>query len=219
MLELVDIAFVITAFVTLFVVIDPIGTAPLFLALTQGMDAARRRAIGVRACIIAAILLALFGVAGEDFLRSIGISMPAFQIAGGILLFLTALDMLFDRRTQRRKDHADEGSGAQADDPSVFPLAMPLIAGPGAMATMVLLIGEAGRTAQGVALVTAVMLVVIAMVLLAFLSAGLIERLLRRTGTMVMTRLFGLLLAALSVQFVLNGATAIGILPTVATTM
>lgn len=219
MLELVDIAFVITAFVTLFVVIDPIGTAPLFLALTQGMDAARRRAIGVRACIIAAILLALFGVAGEDFLRSIGISMPAFQIAGGILLFLTALDMLFDRRTQRRKDHAHEGSGVQADDPSVFPLAMPLIAGPGAMATMVLLIGEAGRTAQGVALVTAVMLVVIAMVLLAFLSAGLIERLLRRTGTMVMTRLFGLLLAALSVQFVLNGATAIGILPTVATTI
>ncbi|WP_142084341.1 MarC family protein [Roseinatronobacter monicus] len=204
-----------TAFVTLFVVIDPIGTAPLFLALTQGMDTAKRRAIGVRACIIAAILLALFGVAGEDFLRFIGISMPAFQIAGGILLFLTALDMLFDRRTQRRRDHADEGDGAPADDPSVFPLAMPLIAGPGAMASMVLLIGDAGRTAQGVALVTAVMLVVILLVFLAFLSAGLIERLLRRTGTMVVTRLFGLLLAALSVQFVLNGATAIGILPQV----
>ncbi|MGL4414643.1 MarC family protein [Roseinatronobacter monicus] len=215
MLEFVDIAFLITAFVTLFVVIDPIGTAPLFLALTQGMDTAKRRAIGVRACIIAAILLALFGVAGEDFLRFIGISMPAFQIAGGILLFLTALDMLFDRRTQRRRDHADEGDGAPADDPSVFPLAMPLIAGPGAMASMVLLIGDAGRTAQGVALVTAVMLVVILLVFLAFLSAGLIERLLRRTGTMVVTRLFGLLLAALSVQFVLNGATAIGILPQV----
>lgn len=215
MLEFVDIAFLITAFVTLFVVIDPIGTAPLFLALTQGMDTAKRRAIGVRACIIAAILLALFGVAGEDFLRFIGISMPAFQIAGGILLFLTALDMLFDRRTQRRRDHADEGDGAPADDPSVFPLAMPLIAGPGAMASMVLLIGDAGRTAQGVALVTAVMLVVILLVFLAFLSAGLIERLLLRTGTMVVTRLFGLLLAALSVQFVLNGATAIGILPQV----
>ncbi len=215
MLEFVDIAFLITAFVTLFVVIDPIGTAPLFLALTQGMDTAKRRAIGVRACIIAAILLALFGVAGEDFLRFIGISMPAFQIAGGILLFLTALDMLFDRRTQRRRDHADEGDGAPADDPSVFPLAMPLIAGPGAMASMVLLIGDAGRTAQGGALVTAVMLVVILLVFLAFLSAGLIERLLRRTGTMVVTRLFGLLLAALSVQFVLNGATAIGILPQV----
>ena len=213
MFELVEITFLITAFVTLFVVIDPIGTAPLFVALTQGMDTARRRSIGIRACLIAAILLALFGIAGEDFLRFIGISMPAFQIAGGILLFLTALDMLFDRRTQRRRDHADEGNAAPTDDPSVFPLAMPLIAGPGAMATMVLLIGDAGRSAQGVLFVTLVMLAVIALVLLAFLSAGLIERLLRRTGTMVMTRLFGLLLAALSVQFVLNGATAIGILP------
>ncbi|TVP73832.1 MAG: MarC family protein [Rhodobacteraceae bacterium] len=210
-----DIAFLITAFVTLFVVIDPIGTAPLFLALTQGMDPLQRRRIGIRACVIAAILLALFGLAGEDFLRFIGISMPAFQIAGGLLLFLTALDMLFDRRTARRKDHAEEGDGHQADDPSVFPLAMPLIAGPGAMATMVLLIGETGRTAQGMALVTGVMLAVILLVLSAFLLAGPIERMLRRTGTMVMTRLFGLLLAALSVQFVLNGATAIGILPQV----
>lgn len=215
MLDLIDITFLITAFVTLFVVIDPIGTAPLFLALTQGMTAARRRVIGLRACVISAILLALFGVAGEDFLRSIGISMPAFQIAGGILLFLTALDMLFDRRGQRRADHADESKGALADDPSVFPLAMPLIAGPGAMATMVLLIGETGRSIEGVALITAVMLVVIALVLLAFLLAAPLERILRRTGTMVMTRLFGLLLAALSVQFVLNGASAIGILPDV----
>lgn len=213
MFELVEITFLITAFVTLFVVIDPIGTAPLFVALTQGLTPARRRSIGIRACVIAAILLALFGIAGEDFLRFIGISMPAFQIAGGILLFLTALDMLFDRRSQRRRDHADEGTNEPADDPSVFPLAMPLIAGPGAMATMVLLIGDAGRSAQGVALVTAVMLAVIVLVFLAFLSAGLIERLLRRTGTMVMTRLFGLLLAALSVQFVLNGASAIGFLP------
>jgi multiple antibiotic resistance protein len=219
MFELVEITFLITAFVTLFVVIDPIGTAPLFVALTQGMTPEKRRSIGLRACVIAAILLALFGLAGEEFLRFIGISMPAFQIAGGILLFLTALDMLFDRRSQRRKDHTDEGTSAPADDPSVFPLAMPLIAGPGAMATMVLLINEAGRSPQGLALVTAVMLGVIVLVFLAFLSAGLIERLLRRTGTMVMTRLFGLLLAALSVQFVLNGASAIGILPPGATAL
>lgn len=219
MFELVETTFLITAFVTLFVVIDPIGTAPLFVALTQGMSPSRRRAIGVRACLIAAILLALFGLAGEDFLSFIGISMPAFQIAGGILLFLTALDMLFDRRSQRRRDHADEGKDTPADDPSVFPLAMPLIAGPGAMATMVLLIGETGRSAQGMLLITGVMLVVIALVFLAFLSAGLIEKMLRRTGTMVLTRLFGLLLAALSVQFVLNGATAIGLLSQTATAL
>ncbi len=210
---MIDPAFMVTAFVTLFVVIDPIGTVPIFVALTQGLTQARRRTIALRACVIAAILLALFGLAGEDFLRAVGISMPAFQIAGGLLLFLTALDMLFDRRARRRADHADEGPGVVVDDPSVFPLAMPLIAGPGAMATMVLLISEAGRDAQGIATVTAVMLAVVALAFVLFLAAGLLERLLRRTGTMVVTRLFGLLLAALSVQFVLNGATAIGILP------
>ncbi len=208
-----ETAFLISAFVTLFVVIDPIGTAPLFLALTQGMGPAQRRIVGLRACGIAALLLAAFGVAGEDFLRFIGISMPAFQIAGGLLLFLTALDMLFDRRSERRRNHADEGDGALADDPSVFPLAMPLIAGPGAMATMVLLINDAGGGARALALITAVMLVVIALVLLAFLAAGPLERVLRRTGTMVLTRLFGLLLSALSVQFVLNGAAELGLLP------
>ncbi len=210
---MLEIPFLISAFVTLFVVIDPIGTAPLFLALTQGMSARERRTVGLRACFIAALLLLAFALAGEDFLRFIGISMPAFQIAGGLLLFLTALDMLFDRRSQRRQNHADEGTGALADDPSVFPLAMPLIAGPGAMATMVLLINDTGGSWEGVALISGVMLAVIALVLLAFLAAAPIERILRRTGTMVLTRLFGLLLSALSVQFVINGASALGILP------
>lgn len=210
---MLEIPFLISAFVTLFVVIDPIGTAPLFLALTQGMSAQQRRTVGLRACFIAALLLTAFGLAGEDFLRFIGISMPAFQIAGGLLLFLTALDMLFDRRAQRRENHADEGSGNLADDPSVFPLAMPLIAGPGAMATMVLLINDTGGGWEGLALISGVMLAVIALVLLAFLAAAPLERVLRRTGTMVLTRLFGLLLSALSVQFVLNGAMALGMLP------
>lgn len=213
---MLEIPFLISAFVTLFVVIDPIGTAPLFLALTQGMSAKQRRTVGLRACFIAALLLMAFAVAGEDFLNFIGISMPAFQIAGGLLLFLTALDMLFDRRSERRQNHADEGSGNLADDPSVFPLAMPLIAGPGAMATMVLLINDTGGTWEGTALISGVMLAVILLVLLAFLAAAPLERILRRTGTMVLTRLFGLLLSALSVQFVLNGATALGILPSAA---
>lgn len=213
---MLELPFLISAFVTLFVVIDPIGTAPLFLALTQGMSARQRRTVGLRACFIAALLLTAFALAGEDFLRFIGISMPAFQIAGGLLLFLTALDMLFDRRSERRQNHADEGSGNLADDPSVFPLAMPLIAGPGAMATMVLLINDTGGSWTGVALITGVMLAVLMLVLLAFLAAGPLERVLRRTGTMVLTRLFGLLLSALSVQFVLNGATALGILPNAA---
>ncbi|MGR3493088.1 MAG: MarC family protein, partial [Shimia sp.] len=129
-----DPVFLSTAFATLFVVIDPIGLAPLFVALTVGMEPARRRAIALRACIIAIVLLTLFGLLGDSVLGFIGISMPAFRIAGGVLLFVTALDMLFERRTERR-----EGQAIDRPDPSVFPLALPLIAGPGAIATMILL--------------------------------------------------------------------------------
>src|SRR6056297_4209383 len=126
-----DTAFLITAFVTLFVIIDPIGMTPLFVALTQGIGNARRRAIAIRACITSALLLIVFAAFGEAVLGFIGISMPAFRIAGGLLLFLTALDMLFERRGQRRKGQADAAEEDEGDDPSIFPLAIPLIAGPG----------------------------------------------------------------------------------------
>ena len=195
-----DTAFLITAFVTLFVIIDPIGLVPLFVALTQGMSAAARRAIGLRAVIVAAILLTIFAYAGEAVLGFVGISMPAFRIAGGILLFLTALDMLFDRRAKRREDQTDE----DRPDPSVFPLAIPLIAGPGAIASMILLAGQQPGLA-GLGMVIGVMLVVLTLVMLLFLTANLFERALGRVGINVVTRLLGMLLAALSVQFVLDG--------------
>jgi len=204
-----DPAALVTVFVTLLVVIDPIGLAPLFIALTAGMTPARRRAVGLRACAIAAILLTVFGLAGEVILGGIGISMPAFQIAGGILLFLTALDMLFDRRSQRRAGHAR----GEAEDPSVFPLAMPLIAGPGAMASMILLVGQTGWQWQGVLAVHLAMLAVVGLAFALFLVAIPLERALGRTGTMVVTRLLGMLLAALSVQFVLDGLRAVGLMP------
>jgi len=202
-----DVAFLVTAFVTLLVVIDPIGLAPLFIALTGGMSAGQRWRVGLRACLIAAGLLTLFGLAGEALLGAIGISMPAFQIAGGMLLFLTALDMLFDRRNERRQGHA-----AEVADPSVFPLAMPLIAGPGAMASMILLVGELGSDWAMIAALHGVMLVVVALGFVLFLVAIPLERGLGRTGTMVVTRLLGMLLAALSVQFVLNGLRAAGVI-------
>jgi len=204
---MMDVAVLITAFVTLFVVIDPIGLVPLFIALTGGMSAQERLRVGIRACIIAVILLTIFGLAGETLLMAIGISMPAFQIAGGLLLFLTALDMLFDRRTERRQGHTNE-----AGDPSVFPLAMPLIAGPGAMASMILLVGEQGSDWAMIAALHGVMLGVVALAFLLFLVATPLERVLGRTGTMVVTRLMGMLLAALSVQFVLNGMRGAGII-------
>lgn len=203
-----DSAFLITAFATLFVVIDPPGLVPLFIALTQGMDAPHRRRLARRACVIAFILLTMFGLAGETLLGFIGITMPAFRIAGGILLFLTALDMLFERRTQRR-----EGQHADPDhDPSVFPLATPLIAGPGAIATMILLVGRSGDGWIGTLAVLGLLLAMIVATYLFFLAAPLLERLLGRTGTVVITRLLGMLLAALSVQFVIDGVRGTGLI-------
>ncbi|TCO70319.1 MarC family protein [Rhodovulum euryhalinum] len=204
-----DLTFYISAFVTLFVVIDPIGLAPLFVALTQGSGTRERRAIGLRAAAIAVGLLTLFGIFGEQVLGFVGISMSAFRISGGILLFLTALDMLFERRSKRREDQAHD----DRPDPSVFPLGTPLIAGPGAMATMILLNGEVGREPLAMLGVHLVMIGVIGLVLLMFLAAGLIERALGRTGINVVTRLLGMLLAALSVQFVLDGLRDFGLAP------
>lgn len=201
-----ETTFLITAFATLFVVIDPPGLIPMFIALTPGMSAERRRTIGLRACVVAISILTLFGLLGEAVLGFIGISMSAFRIAGGILLFLTALDMLFERRTQRR-----EGQAAVPDhDPSVFPIAIPLIAGPGAIATMILLVGESGSW-QGTIAVHVVMVIVVLMAFLLFLIAGPLERILGRTGTVVITRLLGMLLAALSVQFVIDGIIGTGL--------
>lgn len=201
----VETAALITAFVTLFVVIDPIGLTPVFVALTKGADARHRRAVALRACLISIGILTLFGVFGESLLGIIGISMPAFRISGGILLFITALDMLFERRSQRR-----QGQSTPNDDPSVFPLATPLIAGPGSMATMILLTGQSSEWAD-ILSVHLVMIAVVGCVFLLFLTAGMFERALGDTGIVVVTRLLGMLLAALSVQFVLDGLQSFGI--------
>ena len=205
---MIDAAFLITAFATLFVVIDPPGLVPMFIALTTGMDPAHRNRMARRACLIAAALLTLFGIAGDSILGFIGISFPAFRIAGGILLFLTALDMLFERRTQRR-----EGQHADPDhDPSVFPLATPLIAGPGAIATMILLTGQGGGDWTATFAVLGLMAVMMLATYLFLLASPPLERLLGRTGTLVITRLLGMLLAALSVQFVIDGVRGTGLI-------
>lgn len=203
-----DTAFLITSFVTLFVVMDPIGLTPIFLALTQGRSSHDRRAIALRACTLSAALLILFAIFGEAVLGFIGISMSAFRISGGILLFLIALEMLFERRTKRREDQAGE---EDSHDPSVFPLAIPLIAGPGAIASVILLTGQQPGL-LGLVSTVGVMLAVLAVVLVFFLGAGLLERALGRTGITVATRLLGMLLAALAVQFVIDGVRGTGLL-------
>lgn len=196
---LIDAA--LTAFVTLFVVIDPIGLAPLFIALTAGMDAAARRRIALRAVAVAFAILALFGLGGEEMLRLVGISMPAFRISGGLMLFLLAVDMLFESRTARRERNAD----VHEADPSVFPLAVPLLAGPGAMASMILLSNQSAGDAAAQTVVYLVLVAVLGMCLIFFMLGASIERLLGRTGVKVITRLLGVLLGALAVQFVIDG--------------
>ena len=203
-----DSAVLITAFATLFVVIDPPGLVPLFIALTQGMSNERRRAMATRACIIATVLLTVFGLFGEAVLGFIGISMSAFRIAGGILLFLTALDMLFERRTKRREDQKSDPD----HDPSVFPLATPLIAGPGAIASMILLVGQSGPGWVGTLWVMVLLWGMILVTWAFLLAAPPLERMLGRTGTIVITRLLGMLLAALSVQFVIDGIRQTGLI-------
>ena len=205
-----DLSLYVTAFVTLFVVIDPVGLAPVFIALTPGMSAAQRRRIGFRSLVIAGLLMMIFGFAGESILTTIGISISAFRIAGGLLLFLTALDMLFERRTERRESQGD--GDPFHHDPSVFPLAMPLLAGPGALATMILLMGEAPGIGHMV-MVNLVMLAVLAIAMALFVIATPLAHALGRTGVMVVTRLLGMLLAALSVQFVIDGLKGSGLVP------
>ncbi len=199
----------VTAFVTLFVIIDPIGLAPIFIALTRGMTSDERHRVGRRALVLGFVILAAFGLFGEALLTAIGISIPAFRISGGLLLFLTALDMLFERRSDRRERSTSDTPA----DPSVFPLAMPLIAGPGALTTMILLGSRHSGEAATLVGINLVLVLVLALTYGLFRMSRLIERLLGHTGVVVLTRLFGILLAALSVQFVLDGLRDYGFLP------
>lgn len=205
-----DFAILFTASATLFVVIDPIGLAPVFVALTQGMAPKKRKAIALRACVIAFVILSLFGLMGESVLSFAGISMPAFQIAGGILLFLTAFEMLFELRGKRRSDKGEE-SEEDDRDPSVFPLSIPLIAGPGAITSMILLTNEVQNNIWQLTGVFCAMFIVVLTVMVLFMLATLIEKILGKTGILVVSRVLGMLLAALAVQFILNGLTGFGI--------
>ncbi len=205
-----DSAFLVTSFATLFVIIDPVGLLPVFIALTPGMSSARRRGIAIRACFVGFCILSLFAFFGEAVLGFIGISMPAFRIAGGALLFLTALDMLFDRRAQRREDQAQDADEYDpSSDPSVFPMAIPLIAGPGSIATVILLSSQ-NPGIQSTFLVLGVAFAVIVAAVLLFMAGSLLERALGKVGINVVTRLLGMLLAALSIQFILDGLKAFG---------
>ncbi|NBT32863.1 MAG: MarC family protein, partial [Rhodobacteraceae bacterium] len=160
-------------------------------------------------CLVAGALMLVFLFLGEAVLHFVGITIPAFRIAGGVLLFLTALDMLFQRRQARRQENADQGAEEHHDDPSVFPLALPLIVGPGAITTIILLASRA-ETGTDFAAITGVMAANLVLVFLTFLIAPMIERVLGRVGINIVTRVLGMLLAALAVQFILDGLRSSG---------
>src|SRR5918995_2022682 len=161
-----------TAFITLAVIIDPPGCAPIFASLTAGTDAAHRRAMAIRSAAVAWCILIFFALLGEPLLRTLGISLSAFRLAGGIMLFMIALDMVFERRTERREERAKEIEGTpEAEDISVFPMAIPMIAGPGSIASIMLLVGRADGVTEW-AIVLGAMTLVIVLTLLALLTSA-----------------------------------------------
>jgi multiple antibiotic resistance protein len=195
----------LSAFVTLFVVIDPPGCAPIFYGLTGGASPLQRRRMAIKAVIIASLILVGFAVLGEGLLRALGISLEAFRIAGGIMLFFIAIDMVFEKRTQRREDRAQKVKETpEIEDVSVFPMAMPMIAGPGSIATIMLLMARANGAEQS-AIVLAALAANLALMMVALLTIGPIMRRFGSQVEAVITRLLGVILAALAVQFVLDG--------------
>ncbi|OAN66079.1 MarC family protein [Sphingomonas sp. TDK1] len=197
----------VSAFVTFFVIIDPPGCAPIFAGLTAGTDAVHRRAMAVRAVMVASIILLGFALFGEALLHALGISLNAFRIAGGIMLFLIALEMVFEKRTERREDRAEKVKAEDPVDISIFPMAMPMIAGPGSIASVMLLMAQSKGIEQSLVVLSA-MLAVLLLCVLALLAAGPIMRIVGAKIEAVVSRLLGVLLAALAVQFVIDGIRA-----------
>lgn len=203
------VEFATAALVTMLVTLDPPGLAPIFLSLTRGMSKSERKQVAIRASIIAFCIMAFFAVAGDIVLKALGVSLPAFRIAGGLLLFWIAFEMVFERRTERKQQTAETAiTQDHIRNVAAFPLAIPLMAGPGALTAMILLAGRAGGDPLLLATLAVICGLVVLSCLLVFLSATPIAKLLGVTGNIVLTRLLGVILAALAVQFVIDGIKA-----------
>ena len=194
----------VSAFATFFVVIDPPGCAPIFASLTSGGAAQHRRTMALRSVTVAGLILLAFAIFGEAFLRSLGISLDAFRIAGGVMLFLIALEMVFEKRQERRENRAEDVKSAQPEDISIFPMGIPMIAGPGSIASAMLLMSRGQGLAQDMVILAALGLV-LALTLAALLLAGPMMRMIGQRMEAMITRLLGVILAALAVQFVIDG--------------
>lgn len=198
----------LSAFVTLFVVIDPPGCAPIYAGLSAGASRAQAISMATRACVIAAIILVVFALFGKTLLNALHIELDAFRIAGGIMLFMIAIDMVFEKRTQRREERAEKIKATpEVEDVSVFPMAMPMLAGPGSIATMMLLTSRAHGSEQTLTILGA-MLAVMLLAFAALAAAGPLMKVLGDKVEAVITRLLGVLLAALAAQYVIDGVKA-----------
>ena len=202
--------YLVSALVTLLVTVDPPGLAPTFLGLTQGMSDAQRRQVALRATLIAGGILAASGLFGAQLLNALGIGLPAFRIAGGIMLFVIAFEMIFAFRKERRDETAEKAVTIDhVRNVAAFPLGIPLMAGPGAITATLLLSGRS----EGNPLLLLALIGVIAFVMLgclvSFFAATKIARFLGVTGNILLTRLLGVVLAALAVQFVIDGVKAV----------
>ena len=194
----------LSAFVTLFVVIDPPGCAPIYAGLVKGANHSQATAMAVRATVIATLILLVFALFGTNLLNALHIELNSFRIAGGIMLFVIAMDMVFEKRTQRREERAERVREDHVEDVSVFPMAMPMIAGPGSIATIMLLTARADGTEQTLT-VLAAMGAVLLLTLFALIAAVPLMKLLGARVEAVITRLLGVLLAALAAQYVIDG--------------
>jgi len=191
--------------VTFLVIIDPPGCAPIFASLTRGTSNAHRRAMAIRSSLIAWAILMFFALLGRPMLQALGISLASFRIAGGIMLFMIALDMVFERRTERREKRAEEIEGTpEAEDISVFPMAIPMITGPGSIASAMLWVSRADDTLQ-VAIVLAAITTVMVITMVTLLAAGPLMRLIGEKLEAMITRILGVILAALAAQFIVDG--------------
>ena len=197
----------ISAFVTFFVVIDPPGCAPIFASLTSGAPTTHRRAMAIRSVVVASSILYVFAIFGEVFLGALGVSLDAFRVAGGIMLFLIALDMVFEKRTERRESRAQDVMAQEPDDISIFPMGIPMIAGPGSIASAMLLTSRAKGLPESLTVLGALAAVLL-LTMLCLLIAGPLMKLLGYRLEAMITRVLGVILAALAAQFVIDGIKA-----------
>jgi len=202
--------YISAALVTLLVTLDPVALAPIFVSLTRGMNAEERRRVSMRACLIAFGILAFFGLGGEVLLRLLGVGIPAFRISGGLLLFWIAFEMVFERRNERKQHTADVAiTEDHIRNVAAFPLAIPLMAGPGAITAVILLAGRANGDLVQLSSLLILIALGIASCFVVFSAADRVSRWLGVTGNVVLTRLLGVILAGLAVQFIIDGVLAL----------